>query len=454
MNIQVPENPVRIIHELEEAGFEAYVVGGCVRDMLMGRTPKDWDITTSALPEQVKRIFPHTVDTGIEHGTVTVLMGEYPYEAYEVTTYRLDGDYQDHRHPTSVEYTPSLKEDLKRRDFTINAMAYHPKKGLVDLFDGYGDISRGMLRCVGEAEIRFEEDALRMMRGIRFCAQLGFQMESSTREALKKKASSLAYVSKERIRDEFMKILRAPHLECFLWLVEGGLMEWILPEFLKMLETPQNNPHHCHNVGIHSLKVVEHIKKVLKEREDKESDLLLLAGLLHDVAKPETRTTDARGVDHFYGHPEKGEEMAKEILKTLKFDNDTKKKVSQLVRYHEYYYDQPKASFRRYVGKVGKESMPLMFCLQEADIMGQSEYQREDKIRRIQTGKIWYQELVDQHTAVRVKELAVTGKEILELGYTQGPEIGACLQKLLEYVMEHPDRNTKEELLRQLQREE
>lgn len=274
MTIQLPEKVKFIIDTLTDAGFEAYAVGGCVRDSILGRIPGDWDITTSAAPDQVKHLFAKTVDTGIQHGTVTVLEGK---EGFEVTTYRIDGEYQDKRHPTEVIFTQNLIEDLRRRDFTINAMAYNETEGLIDVFGGIEDLNKKVIRCVGSPNDRFTEDALRMMRAVRFASQLGFTIEKHTKEAISKLSSNLAQISAERIQVELVKLLVSDHPEQMRVVYETGMSRVFLPEFDRMMETPQNNLYHCYNVGEHSIVAMQNIGN------DK---ILRLTMLLHDVAKP------------------------------------------------------------------------------------------------------------------------------------------------------------------------
>ena len=320
MILEIPKNAETILHILEKAGYEAYVVGGCVRDSILGRSPDDWDITTSAKPEQVKALFHRTVDTGLQHGTVTVLMEK---EGYEVTTYRVDGEYEDGRHPKEVTFTASLKEDLKRRDFTINAMAYNPSSGLVDLFGGLEDIERKIIRCVGDPLERFTEDALRIMRAVRFSAQLGFAIEEETRKALKVLAPNLKHVSAERIQVELVKLLMSPHSDYLRVAYEAGITAEFLPEFDACMTTSQNTPHHCYTVGEHILHSLCHV------RADK---VLRITMLLHDIGKPVVRKTDENGRDHFKMHGIAGEKRAAQILRRLKFDNDTIRKVTRQVK--------------------------------------------------------------------------------------------------------------------------
>ena len=316
--INIPENANRIIHTLQSAGYEAYIVGGCVRDAILGKEPDDWDITTSANPDQVKALFRRTIDTGIAHGTVTVMFGK---EGYEVTTYRIDGKYEDHRRPTTVTFTRSLLEDMKRRDFTINAMAYNDEEGLIDHFEGMKDLERHLIRCVGDPAERFDEDALRILRAVRFAAQLDFSIEEKTREAIVRQAQYLKDISAERIQVELTKLLLSEHPEELRTAYELGVTEVVLPEFDRMMETEQNNKHHMYSVGEHTLLVVEGVSS---------TKVLRWAALLHDVAKPLTKTTDENG-DHFYGHNEKGVEVARDVLRRLKFDNATIDRVKSLV---------------------------------------------------------------------------------------------------------------------------
>ena len=271
MKLTIPSNAEKILHILEENGYEAYVVGGCVRDSILGRNPNDWDITTSASPQQVKELFQRTVDTGLQHGTVTVLMDK---EGYEVTTYRVDGDYEDGRHPKQVMFTSSLEEDLKRRDFTINAMAYHPERGLVDLFHGMEDMEHKIVRCVGDPMERFHEDALRILRAVRFSAQLGFTIEEKTKAGIQALAPNLKCVSAERIQTELVKLLVSPHPDYLRVAYETGITREFLPEFDACMETEQNTPHHCYTVGEHIL------HGLLLVRPDK---VLRLTMLLHDI---------------------------------------------------------------------------------------------------------------------------------------------------------------------------
>ena len=435
MHFEIPQKVEIIINTLEEAGFEAYAVGGCVRDALLGRTPNDWDITTSAKPEQVKVLFHRTVDTGIAHGTVTVLLEK---DGFEVTTYRVDGEYEDGRHPKEVTFTASLEEDLKRRDFTINAMAYNPKKGLVDLFEGQKDLEDKVIRCVGDPLERFTEDALRIMRAVRFSAQLGFSLEENTRKALSVLAPNLKHVSVERIQVELVKLLVSPHPDYLRTAYEAGITKEFLPEFDRCMETPQNTPHHCYSVGEHIL------HSLLYVQEDK---VLRLTMLLHDIGKPVVRTTDKNGRDHFKMHAPEGEKMAKGILRRLKFDNDTIGKVCRLIRWHDLRPTPEMADVRKAMNVIGEDIFPMWMEVQYADNQAKSDYRRlEKEARQAGVRKSW-EVITREEQCVSLKKLAVTGSDLIAAGMKPGKEIGNTLNALLELVLENPEKNTKQTLL-------
>lgn len=436
MDIKLPDKVKYIITKIEAAGYEAYAVGGCVRDSVIGREPDDWDITTSANPQQVKALFRRTVDTGIQHGTVTVMLEK---EGFEVTTYRIDGEYEDGRHPKEVIFTGKLEEDLRRRDFTINAMAYNDRRGLVDVFGGEEDIRNRIIRCVGKAEERFDEDALRMMRAVRFSAQLGYSIEEKTIAAIKEMAGNLKKISAERIRTELVKLLVSPHPDYLRICYETGITEIILPEFDRCMETVQNNPHHCYTVGEHIL------QSMGKIRCDK---VLRLTMLMHDIGKPETKTTDGEGIDHFHGHAAVSARIVKDVFRRLKFDNDTLHTVERLVLYHDYDINPAPAGVRRAVHKTGEDIFPLLFEIKRADMLAQSEYRREEKEEKLERVKTVYEEVLRQRDCVSLRTLAVTGKDLIDAGMKPGKEIGEVLDRLLETVLENPEKNTKEELLK------
>ena len=435
VQIQIPEQVNYILSRLNEAGYEAFVVGGCVRDALLDREPHDWDITTSALPSQVKEIFGRTIDTGLKHGTVTVMKGG---EGYEVTTYRVDGVYEDGRHPKEVTFTPNLREDLQRRDFTINAMAYGVKEGLVDLFGGRQDLENGVIRAVGDPMQRFSEDALRIMRAVRFSAQLGYEIEKETLSAASVLAPNLRKISSERIREELEKTLMSDRPDLLTTAWKAGITKEFLPEFDLCMETPQNNPHHCYTVGEHTLKGVSLIRK------DK---VLRLTMLLHDAGKPACRTTDEKEIDHFYGHQAKSREMANVILRRLKYDNDTIRKVTVLVGYHDLAVRLTEPAVRKAVVKVGEDLFPLFLEVKQADLLAQSTYQRQEKQENLDKLGELYAGIIERGDCLNLKNLAVKGSDILACGVQPGRQVGEILSRMLDEVLDVPAHNDREYLL-------
>ena len=435
MRIDLPRDVNYIIETLYSNGYEAYAVGGCVRDTLLGRTPKDWDITTSAKPEEVKALFNHTIDTGILHGTVTVMLN---HEGYEVTTYRIDGEYEDASHPKEVTFTANLVEDLKRRDFTINAMAYNHKVGLVDEFDGVKDLENKIIRCVGNPMDRFSEDALRMLRAVRFAAQLGFSIEDKTQEAVKALAPTIKKVSAERIQVELVKLVTSEHPDEMRTVYELGLTKIFMPEFDTMMETKQLNKHHMYTVGEHS------IQSMLNIRADK---VLRLTMLLHDVGKPQCRSTGEDGQEHYYNHPKVGADISKDILKRLKFDNDTIDRCYKLILYHDDRPAMTQRSIRKSISKIGLQQYPSLFEVKYADTMAQSMYKRDEKLNYLEEYKAIFKDIIDSGQCVEKKSLAIGGKELMEIGMKPGKEMGLVLEKLYEKVLEEPEMNTEENLI-------
>ncbi len=442
VRIRLPQKVHDIIETLQAAGYEAYAVGGCIRDSVLGKEPDDWDITTSAKPEEVKKLFRRTIDTGIMHGTVTVMMDK---EGFEVTTYRIDGKYEDNRHPKDVTFTANLQEDLRRRDFTINAMAYNEKDGLIDIYEGLQDIDKGLIRCVGVAKERFREDALRMMRAVRFSAQLGYTIEDKTKEAIKELAPTLQNISAERIQTELVKLLVSDHPDYLKMAYETGITAQVLPEFDICMKTAQNNPHHCYSVGEHILHTLCYVK----------ADKALRLGMLfHDIGKPQTLTIDETGITHNHGHPAAGEEMAVNVLKRLKFDNDTIDKVKKIVRNHDRNIEPSAKSVRRAVHYIGEDIFPLLFSVKYADIMAQSSFQREEKLRKLQELKEIYEQILKDRDCLSLKDLAVSGSDLIAAGVKPGKEIGDILRKLLDIVIDDPLCNNKDYLLSLLPRQD
>ena len=468
MIINLPKDVATIIDTLEKAGYEAYAVGGCVRDTILGRVPQDWDITTSAGPDKIKALFRRTIDTGIQHGTVTVMLNR---TGYEVTTYRIDGEYEDNRHPKSVEFTDDLKLDLERRDFTINAMAYNASRGLVDEFEGIRDLETKVIRCVGEPGARFDEDALRMLRAVRFSGQLGFTIEENTRQAIVERAENLQKISAERIRTELTRLLVSKDAGMLREAYQTGMTKTFLPEFDSMMETEQKNPHHIFTIGEHTIysikvmnfffgkhsedwdgsqipgEVISLAEEFTEGLNEKQHMILCVAMLLHDVGKPKTMTVDEEGIGHFYGHQQAGEEMAQGILRRLAFDNVTIGIVRRLIRWHDYRYGTTVKAMRKALAKTGKDIMPFLFLVQLSDILAQNPNTWEKKLEGIFTAVTLWKQVLESGAALEIKDLQISGRDLLELGVKQGPEMGRILKEVLEYVIENPEYNQKEELL-------
>jgi len=452
MIITLPEKVSFIIRELTKNGYEAYAVGGCVRDSILRRNPEDWDITTSASPFEVKRIFSHTVDTGIKHGTVTVLIGK---EGFEVTTYRVDGEYEDNRHPKEVAFTTNLVEDLKRRDFTINAMAYNDEEGLVDVFGGLADIKEQRIRCVGSAVERFDEDALRILRAVRFSAQLGFEIEEETMEAIRLRAFNLKNISAERVRVELCKLLASSHPEKLITAYETGITSVVLPEFDAMMKTEQPNSHHIYNVGMHTMKALTSLKDRYEAHElaaeccyDKKKQLMLrITALLHDVAKPDIKVTYVESEGHFKDHAVLGSKLAKVILRRLKFDNETIDFVSHLIRYHDYRYGQTEEAMRYACYEIGIDMMDYLFEIQHIDLLAQNPVHTAELFKQLEHARDLFAHVRDTNQCVNLKMLAVNGTDLISSGFTPGKQLGEVLKNLLEEVLKDPSLNTRDQLL-------
>ena len=435
MDITLPDNVKKVIRRLNEAGFEAFAEGGCVRDHLLGRIPQDYDVTTDARPNEVKRLFRRTVDTGIRHGTVTVLLGQ---ESYEVTTYRIDGIYEDGRHPKEVTFSADLKEDLMRRDFTINAMAYHPDRGIVDLFGGQEDLSAGLVRCVGEADERFGEDALRVLRAYRFAAQLGFEIEEATREAAKRHAEDLKKISAERIREELVKILTSPHPEMVWTLYEDGVTARILPEFDACAELPQHSSFHIYTVGEHTIRAMQAIEP---------DPVLRLTMLLHDFGTPKQSAGEVAEAEHFEGHAEEGARIAERILRRLKFDNETIRRVSRLIYFHDF-RPRPLASIvRRAMAEIGPDEFDNYLKVQRADADAKNPKRMASTYERIDAVEETCREIRANKDCLSVSGLAIDGNDLIAAGVPAGREIGFILDAALLAVLEDPSLNDRELLM-------
>ncbi len=432
INIEIPEKVNYIIKELEKHGHEAYIVGGCVRDCLLKRIPNDWDITTSARPDEVIELFERTIPTGIQHGTVTVMIG---HDAFEVTTYRIDVNYSDGRHPDSIEFTHDIVQDLSRRDFTINAIAYNAKTGLVDPFEGYKDIQNKYIRCVGSPEDRFEEDALRMLRAIRFSAQLNFRMTAYTMKGIYDKSNLIKNISMERIQAEFNKILLTDSSK--LSSLKGfGLLRFIIPEICDSEDVTQDNPYHIYNVWKHTLIATEIIEGEL---------YLKLTMLLHDLGKKLTKTTDKNGVDHFYNHSSESVKIAKRILKRMKYDNVTVSKVLTLIQYHDYNIEPKKKIIKKLLNKL--ENVGLfedLLKVKWADTLAQNPKYIKQRILNLIDCEKEFKYIIKQKECFNRKNLAINGDDLMSIGVEQGKDIGYVLNKILEIVIDNPELNEKE----------
>jgi tRNA nucleotidyltransferase (CCA-adding enzyme) len=424
-----------ILQQLNNNGFEAFIVGGCVRDSLLNRQPKDWDITTNATPIQVKTIFDKTIDTGIQHGTVTVMINK---EGYEVTTYRIDGNYSDNRKPDNVEFTTSLREDLARRDFTINAIAYNDELGFVDYFNGIQDLKEKLIRCVGKPRDRFNEDLLRMMRAIRFSSQLNFEISLETLDSIVNLNEKICNISKERIRDELCKILISDNsVNGICHLVQSGLMNNIIPELIPCINFKQHNKHHDRDVFWHILSVVENSPNKLELR---------LSALLHDIGKPNCFTVGDDGEGHFIQHHKISADVSRIILQRLKFDNKIIDKVCLLVYEHMSRYDKLRTpNTKKFINRVGIDNLEDLFELQMADIKGASiSYQNFDNILKL---KEECQIILNEKQPLSIKDLNINGNDLMQLGYKEGKDIGNKLKELLEIVLDNPEMNKKEILV-------
>lgn len=404
VRIALPKDVKHIIGVLMENGYEAYAVGGCVRDSILGRVPGDWDITTSALPMQVKGLFRRTVDTGIQHGTVTVMLGR---NGYEVTTYRIDGKYEDSRHPESVEFTPKLEEDLKRRDFTINAMAYNDEHGIVDIFDGVGDLHRKIIRCVGNAHDRFDEDALRILRAVRFSAQLGFGIEENTASAAKELAVNLKKISSERIHTEFNKMLKSPHPDYFSVADAIGIMEIVLPEYHVMSAEDKAF------VGA----LARECACLLPERY---AAMLFMSGRYSEEGPADT---------------------AKRVLKRLKLDNDTINTASMLLRFGMLEITDDEPRIRHIIYDTGDKNI-----LRILDFRAAYEKCIGNDITDVRRMYDICNMIFERGDCVSLKNLAITGKELIAMGVPAGRQMGEILNSILMLVLDNPQLNDREQL--------
>lgn len=436
MPIEMPQKARQIMDTLKRNGFDAYAVGGCVRDSLLGVDPHDWDICTSATPKQMIRCFEkwHVIETGIQHGTITVIIDSEPFE---VTTYRIDGAYLDNRHPEEVIFVDSLIEDLARRDFTINAMAYSNEKGLADPFEGQKDLALKRIRCVGDADKRFHEDALRIIRALRFASVFEFEIEQSTSDSIHHNKALLKNIASERINVEFCKLICGSGAENILRDYTDVIAVFI-PEIELLIGFEQDNAFHCYNVWEHTIKSISHAPK---------ETILRLTMLFHDMAKPMCFSSDENGIGHFYGHPVQSTDIADKIMKRLKFDNNTTETVKTLVLYHDVELQPKSAAVKKLLNKIGPENLELLLSVKTADYSAQSlEYlsQRELILNNFRNKM---KKVLEDQQCFKLRDLVVDGKDLIGIGIPQGVKIGKVLNALLDLVINDQLENEREKLL-------
>lgn len=436
-NIDIPNGAKILIHTLQDNGYSAYVVGGCVRDSILGREPHDWDICTSATPEQILEVFKdkRVIETGLQHGTVTVVLDKIPYE---ITTYRIDGVYSDNRRPDSVTFTDNLVEDLQRRDFTINAIAYNDTHGLIDPFGGIDDIKHKKIQCVGSAKERFNEDALRILRAIRFASQLGFSIESETDWQIHQLHKNLEYISVERINSEFCKIVSFDNF-CVELLLYKDVFSLFIPELKEMIDFPQNNPWHIYNVFEHTVHAIT---------ECNSNDLITrLAVFFHDFGKPHSYQDGEDGIRHFKGHEKVSADVTDLIMKRLRFDNDTRNKVVELVQYHDATLPIGKKYVKKWLNKIGEEQFRRLLKLKEADNKAQNLERSSERIGELHEIESLIDEVLKEQECFSLKDLAIKGEDLINIGYKQGKVLGSVLHTLLDCVIAEEVENNKVELL-------
>ncbi len=437
MKFDIPAGARKILQTLAEAGFEAYLVGGCVRDLLRGVEPHDWDICTSARPEETERYFAgqRIIETGLKHGTVTVLVDGEPYE---ITTYRTEGPYSDRRRPDYVRFVPDLTEDLARRDFTMNAIAMDLGGNLRDPFGGADDIKAGLIRCVGEPDQRFQEDGLRVMRALRFASVFGYGIEECTVQAIHDNRTMLDRVAAERISVELCKLLigknagdvlrQYPDVFCQFW-----------PQLGPLVTLEQHNPWHCWGGWEHTVHAVEAVPADVTLR---------LAMLLHDIGKPACKSTDEQGIDHFYGHPAVSAKLADEMLRALKFDNKTRERVVLLVERHDAQLPPRSQVIRRWLNRMGPEAFFQLLEVKRADSMGQAYEKVKNRLVELEEIRAKAEQILAERQCLTLKDLAVDGRDVIAAGIEPGPEVGQVLNGLLERVLSEDIPNERKILLK------
>lgn len=435
MIIKCPEYVNKAFRLLEESGFTAYAVGGCIRDSIMGKQPNDWDMTTSSAPEETMEVFKdfRVIPTGLKHGTITVIIDGVHIE---ITTMRIDGEYHDNRRPDKVEFTADIVKDLSRRDFTVNAMAYNHTSGLIDPFGGKKDIDKKVIRCVGEPDKRFNEDALRIIRALRFASVLNFSIEPETADSIRRNSPLLNNVANERIRVELVKLLQGVGIEKILTEFKDIIFT-IIPELKKLEGFPQKTPYHIYDVWTHTVKAVAGVKNMPE---------LKVAALLHDIGKPQKFYLDENGTAHFKGHPELSAEISVDILRRLRFSNADIDIISKIITLHDTRPDGNKTKIARLCSKYSAETVRLTLELMRGDAAGKNpEYYKRD-IESYELAERQIEEIESSSLCLTISDLAVSGDDIKALGF-RGKEIGTVLNKLLLLTLEEKIANKKEDLI-------
>lgn len=430
IELTLPPKVNLILKKLENAGFEAFAVGGCVRDLLRNVNPHDWDIATSAHPEQIHSCFPEytAIDVGAAFGTTNIIIEN---ESFEVTTFRIEGDYSDNRHPNEVKFTDNIIDDLKRRDFTINAMAYNQQRGLIDPFDGQDDLTHRLIRCVAQPKKRFSEDALRIMRALRFAAVFNYDIEPETAVALRKLAANLTYISPERIACELNKLLCSPKPSKILSQFRDVIAVFI-PEIVPSFDFDQANPHHCYDVWNHILHGIDAAPR---------TKTLRLAMLFHDIGKPFCQKYDEEGIGHFFGHAIKSAEIVEIALNRLRYENETIKNVTELIKHHADIIVNDEKSIKRWLNRIGEKQFRRLIELRKADIKAQNPDFAPERLEILTQTYILLGKILAEQQCFRLKDLKINGNDLLKIGFQPGPVLGKCLQKLLEEVIEERLRN-------------
>ena len=443
IEINLPDDVQEIMSVIKEYGATSYVVGGCVRDSILGKEPHDWDICTPALASELLVEFEErgyrVIPTGLQHGTITVHLND---NNYEITTFRRDGEYSDGRHPDTVEFTSDLIYDLERRDFTINAMAYNSEEGLVDPYCGYEDIQDRRIRCVGNPDDRFQEDGLRILRALRFSVQLNFFIDEFTERSMLDNKELINNISIERINSEFVKMINAEYISSFVIYSYNRIISEFIPEIVPMVSFDQHNPYHYLDVFAHSCQVLT-ICRIYN------ADLITkLAAFFHDIGKPHCYQDDKNGIRHFKGHGKISADMTDVIMRRLKFDNDTRDKVVQLVYYHDASFEVGKKYVRRWLNKIGVDQFKRLLVLRRADIMGQSEIHREERIQKLDAVKTCLEEVLKEKPAFSVKDLEIDGKDVMKyMLMDECPEVGYWLKHILKQVIDGHLQNNREDLI-------